>query len=337
MAVFGWKAAPEQFGPTELLDQVVAAEKAGFESVDVSDHFHPWAEAGQAAFAWTWLGAAAARTQRIGLGPGVTSPILRYHPAVLAQATATLAVLAPGRTYFAVGTGEAINDMAAMGEWPDYDERQERMGEAIELIRALWTGDQVTWEGEFFQTRGARLYTRPQNEQIPLYISSLVPNSARFAGVYGDGLFTVGGKQPDEYKEIFEAFDDGARSAGKNPADLPRLIEINVNYTDDKPGIVEIYKKYWAATMIPALFTESIYTPAQAEKNGEPVGEEAILEKMCLSANPREQAEFVEEYLQMGFTHIFFHSVQAEQEEFLSRYGAEVLPLLRESKAGRGK
>jgi coenzyme F420-dependent glucose-6-phosphate dehydrogenase len=331
MAVFGWKAAPEQFGPVALLNQVVAAEEAGFESLDVSDHFHPWAEAGEAAFTWTWLGAAAARTSRITLGPGVTSPILRYHPAVLAQATATLAVMAPGRTYFAVGTGEALNDLAATGQWPAYEERQEMMAEAIDLIRLLWTGDKITWGGEYYETRGAKLYTRPQNEQIPIYVSSMVPNSATFAGEFGDGLFTVGGKEPDEYREMFEAFEEGARSVGKDPARLPRLIELNVNYTDDRDGVLATYKKYWAATMIPALFTESIYTPAQAEKNGAPVGNEAILKKMCLSANAREQVEWVSEYLRLGFTHIFFHSVQEEQEEFLRRYGAEVLPLLRDA------
>ncbi len=332
MTVFGYKAAPEQFGPREMLDQVIVAEEAGFESVDVSDHFHPWAEAGQAAFVWTWLGAAAARTSRIGLGPGVTSPILRYHPAVLAQATATLAVLAPGRTWFAVGTGEALNDMAAMGAWPDHEERQDRMAEAIELIRALWTGEKVSWEGEYYETRGARLYTRPANEQIPLYVSSMVPESASFAGQYGDGLFTTGGKQPEVYKEMFEAFDAGARAAGKEPKKLPRLIELNVNYTDDRAGVVALYKKYWAATMIPALFTESIYTPEQAEKNGEPVGAEAIEAKMCLSANAREQAEWVHEYVRMGFTHIFFHSVQEDQQAFLRSYGADVLPLLRKKR-----
>jgi coenzyme F420-dependent glucose-6-phosphate dehydrogenase len=329
MAVFGWKAAPEQFGPTALLEQAVAAEEAGFEALDVSDHFHPWSEAGQAAFVWTWLGAAAARTSRIILGPGVTSPILRYHPAVLAQATATLAVLAPGRTYFAVGTGEALNDMAAMGAWPDYDERQARMGEAISLIRRLWSGEQVSWDGEYYETRGAKLYTRPQNEQIPLYVSSMVPDSADFAGEHGDGLFTVGGKEPDHYRELFEAFEEGARRAGKNPSQMPRLIELNVNFSDDREGIVSTYKKYWAATSIPALFTESIYTPAQAQENGAAVGAETILEKMCLSTNPREHVEWVSQYLELGFTHIFFHSVQEDQEEFLRSYGAEVLPLLR--------
>jgi coenzyme F420-dependent glucose-6-phosphate dehydrogenase len=140
MLRLGWKAGPEQYPPDELLEYAVAAEAAGFEMLDASDHFHPWAEAGQASFVWTWLGAVAARTSRIVLGPGVTCPILRYHPAIIGQAAATLACLAPGRAYLGVGTGEALNEYAATGWWPTYDERQERLAEAIELMRALWTG-----------------------------------------------------------------------------------------------------------------------------------------------------------------------------------------------------
>jgi coenzyme F420-dependent glucose-6-phosphate dehydrogenase len=329
MAVYGWKAAPEQFGPNELLEQVIVAEESGFESVDVSDHFHPWSEDGQAAFTWTWLGAAAARTKRIVLGPGVTCPILRYHPSIIAQATATLAVMAPERTYLAVGTGEALNEMAATGEWPPYDERQARMGEAIELIRALWSGDVISWDGEYYETRDARLYTRP-NEHIPIYVSSMVPNSAAFAGAYGDGLFTTGGSKPEEYKALFAEFEEGARAAGRDPSTMPRLIELNVAYTNDAESIVKTYKKYWAATMIPALFTESIYSPKQAQENGKPVGAEAIKEKTCISANPKEQLEFVHQYLELGFTHIFFHSVEEDQSGFLKSFGKDVLPKLRD-------
>ena len=194
MIKFGWKAGAEQYPPSALLDYAVIAEQAGFDLLDVSDHFHPWSEAGQASFAWTWLGAAAARTNRITLGPGLTAPILRYHPSIVAQAAATLACLAPGRTYLAVGTGEALNEYSSIGDWPGYVERQARLAEAIALIRALWTGDEVTFDGDFFRTRKARLYTRPE-AAIPLYVSSLSPGSAAFAGKHGDGLLTVVGNR----------------------------------------------------------------------------------------------------------------------------------------------
>ena len=125
MVKFGWKAGTEQFSPDELLDYAVAAEEAGFNSIDASDHFHPWAEAGQACFVWAWLGAVAARTKKIELGTGITCPILRYHPAVIAQAAATVAVLAPGRVFLGVGTGEALNEYSAIGQWPNYNTRHQ--------------------------------------------------------------------------------------------------------------------------------------------------------------------------------------------------------------------
>jgi coenzyme F420-dependent glucose-6-phosphate dehydrogenase len=152
MAKFGWKAGAEQYAPQDLLDYAIAAEQAGFDSLDVSDHFHPWAEKGQACFVWSWLGAVAARTKSITIGTGVTCPILRYHPSIVAQAAATVACLAPGRVYVGVGTGEALNEYSACGRWPEYQERQEQLGEAIELMRELWEGEPVSHHGGFYET-----------------------------------------------------------------------------------------------------------------------------------------------------------------------------------------
>src|SRR5687768_3384333 len=140
---------------------------------------------------WSVLGAIAARTSRITLGTGVTCPILRYHPAIVAQAAATVATLAPGRFFLGIGTGEALNEYSATGLWPSYNERRDQLTEAIDLIRALWSGEKVTHKGEHYETHGAKLYTLP-DEPIPLYISSLVPASAGWAGEYGDGLITAG-------------------------------------------------------------------------------------------------------------------------------------------------
>src|SRR5919206_1480568 len=129
----GWKAGTEQYDPAELLEYAIAAEESGFDSIEASDHFHPWSEKGQACFVWTWLGAVAAQTKRILLGTGVTCPTLRYHPAVIAQAAATLACMAPGRVFLGVGTGEALNEYSATGEWPEYNVRRAQMAEAVEL------------------------------------------------------------------------------------------------------------------------------------------------------------------------------------------------------------
>lgn len=338
MLEFGWKAAPEQYEPNELLAYAIAAEEAGFDALETSDHFHPWAEVGQACFAWTWLGAAAARTTKIRLGTGVTCPILGYHPAVIAQAAATLGAMAPGRAFLCVGTGEALNEYAATGEWPGYDQRQERLAEAIELIRSLWTGDEILWEGAYYDTRKAKLFTLP-SEPIPLYVSTLVPGSAAFAGAYGDGLITVGGKKPEEYREILKNFEDGASEEGRDPTAMPRLIELNVAYTDDVNAAVECFQQYWAGSFVPALFDQKIYTPTMSQQNGQVVGPDTIKRMCCISSNPDDLVAYVQSFVDLGFTQLYFHSAGPDQRAFIERFGRDVLPRLRQLKpsAAQGK
>ena len=329
MVTLGWKAGPEQYPPTDLLEQAITAEQCGFESIDVSDHFHPWSEEGQASFAWTWLGAVAARTDRIHMGPGVTCPILRYHPAIIAQAAATLEYMAPGRVYLALGTGEALNEYASTGLWPEYDERQARLAEAIDLIRALWTGEEVTFHGTYYETRKAKLFTR-SDRPIPIYISSLVPGSADFAGTYGDGLMTVGGQKPDLYKKLLQTFEEAAREAGKDPSTMPRLIELNVAYTDDEQGAIGEMQRYWAGTFIPALFDQKIYTPAMSAQNGEVVGPDTIKQKMCLSPRAEDHIAYAQQHIDLGFDTLFFHCAGPDQKAFLEGYGRDVLPRIKQ-------
>ena len=331
MVQLGWKAGPEQFLPTELLDYAVAAEKAGFDSIDVSDHFNPWSEAGQAAFSWTWLGAVAARTNRIHMGTGVTCPILRYHPAIIAQAAATLSHFAPQRVYLGVGTGEALNEYAATGEWPEYEERREMLAEAIELIRALWTGEEVSFDGMYYTTRKAKLHTPPVSP-IPIFVSALVPHSAEFAGHYGDGLFTVGGKKPELYRQILKSFEDSATNAGKDPSQMPRLIELNVEYTidaDELDSAIQYQLKYWAGSYVPALFNQKIYTPTMSQENGEIVGPDAIKKAACVSSNAEDHVKYAKQYIDLGFDQLFFHSAVPNQDAFIERFASDVLSRLR--------
>jgi coenzyme F420-dependent glucose-6-phosphate dehydrogenase len=329
VAVFGWKAGPEEYPPVKLMEYAVMAEEAGFESINVSDHFAPWSEEGQACFTWTWLGAVAVRTDQMRLGPGVTCPILRYHPAIIAQAAATLSHFAPGRTYLGVGTGEALNEYAATARWPGYDQRQDMLREAIDLIRELWKGNEVSFEGEYYQTRKARLYTPPVQD-IPIYISSLSPNSAKFAGKHGDGIITVGGKKPEAYRQMLKNFESGAREAGRDPTRMPRLIELNVIYGDDLQSGIQAMKKYWAGTYIPALFDQKIYTPKMSAQNGEAVGEDTIRQKGCVSSDPDDHIQFAQQYFELGFDQLYFHTAGSGQEQFLKDYGRDVLPRLKE-------
>jgi coenzyme F420-dependent glucose-6-phosphate dehydrogenase len=328
---FGWKAGTEQYPPEELLQFAVAAEEAGFDSIDVSDHFHPWAERGQACFAWTWLGAAAAKTKRIILGTGVTCPILRYHPSIIAQAAATMARLVPRRFFLGVGTGEALNEYSATGRWPAYKTRQTQMVEAIDLIRKLWSGEVVSHRGEYYETRQAKLYTRSV-DPIPLYISAMVPNSARIAGNYGDGLITVGGEAPEHYHALLENFAAGAKEAGKNPDTMPRIIELAADFADDEEKAIATRKAYWAGVFIPALFTERIYTPKMSETNGQAVGADTIRQSVCISADAEVHMRYAKHYIDLGFDHLIFHAAGPDQSAFIEQYGRLVLPQLRKKK-----
>ncbi len=336
MLQLGWKAGTEQYEPDELLDYAIAAEAAGFDSIAASDHFHPWAEKGQASFVWSWLGAAAARTKTVTLGTSVTCPILRYHPAIIAQAAATIAVLAPERFFLGVGTGEALNEYAATGQWPGYNDRRTQLQEAIELIRALMTGEKVTHKGAYYETRKAKLYTRP-NKPVPIYISSMVPNSATFAGKHGDGLITVGGEEPETYKGIFKNFAAGAKEARKTASRMPKMIELAADYADDEEKAIEIRKAYWAGTAVPALFTEKIYTPEMSEQNGKVVGSDTIRKSACISADPDEHVRHAQRYIDLGFDHLIFHSAGPDQQKFIEFYGRDVLPRLRQKAKGRHK
>lgn len=329
MIKIGWKAGTEQYQPDELLEDAIVAEQSGFKSIDVSDHFHPWAEAGSCCYTWTWLGAAASRTKNIELGTGVTCPIIRYHPSIIAQAAATVAYLLKKRSfYLGLGTGEALNEYASVGLWPGYRARQIMLAEAIQLIRQLWTGEETTFAGEYYETKKAKLYTLPKIP-IPIYLSSLVPESAFFAGQQGDGLITVGGQTTDMYKQILKNFSEGAKKAGKDPQKMPKLIEINVAYTDDKKAAIAEMKKYWAGTFVIALFDQKIYTPKMSQTNGSVVGNDTVEEKMCISANAKDHVDYLKQYIDLGFTDIYVHYAGPDQKKFLREYGKDLLPQIR--------
>lgn len=328
MVQFGWKAGPEQYPPVELMKYAIAADKAGFDMLDASDHFHPWSEEGQACFTWTWFGAVATQTQRIGLSSGVTCPILRYHPSIIAQASATVTHFAPNRFTLGVGTGEALNEFAATGQWPEYAERRDRLAEAIELIRALWTGEPVTYKGKYYHTNKARLYTPPASP-VPIIVSALVPHSAQFAGKYGDGLWSVGGKQPEIYQKIIKNFEESAREAGKDPKRMPRWLELTVGYSNNPEAEIQSRLKYWAGAHVPALFDQKIYTPKMSQENGEVVGADTLKKMGCFSSNPEDHVKFVKPYIDLGFDHIIFHSGGPDQLAFIESYARDVLPKLR--------
>ncbi|MGL4340788.1 MAG: glucose-6-phosphate dehydrogenase (coenzyme-F420), partial [Rhodoglobus sp.] len=236
----GYKASAEQFDPRELVEIAVAAEQHGMDSVAVSDHFQPWRhQGGHAPFSLGWMAAVGERTSSIRIGTSVMTPTFRYNPAVLAQAFATMGCLYPGRIMLGVGTGEALNEVAAgfrgpgQQPWPEFRERFARLRESIALIRQLWGEDRVSFDGEFYSTHDASIYDRPE-VAIPIYIAAGGPVVARYAGRAGEGMICTSGKGMQLYTEqLIPALQEGAEQVGRSVESIDRMIEIKLSYDTD--------------------------------------------------------------------------------------------------------
>jgi coenzyme F420-dependent glucose-6-phosphate dehydrogenase len=330
----GYKASAEQFGPRELLDYALAAERNGFDSAAISDHFQPFRHTGgHAPAALPWLGALAATSSRARIGTSVLTPTLRYHPSVVAQAFATLACLAPGRVFLGVGTGESMNEVPPVGiEWPRFAERLQRLREAIELIRRLWTEDRVSFKGAHYRTHQATVYDRPA-EPVPVLIAAAGPKAARFVGEVGDGFITTSGKRRELYTEtLLPAVFEGARAAGRDPGELELMLEVKVSYEHDLQRAVE-ETRFWAALALPAEAKQGVDDPLELERlaSEEHVRSES---RFIVSGDAEEMADQIGSYVEMGFRHLIFHSPAPDQHRFVERFGAEVLPILRDRYAG---
>ena len=324
----GYKASAEQFGPRALLDFTVTAENNGFDSVFVSDHFQPWRHSdGHAPFAFAWLGAVGEKTNRIALGTSVVTPTFRYHPALVAQAFGTLGVLFPDRMILGVGTGEHLNEGALGVQWPDNRERFARLREAVRLIRQLWTEQSVTFDGDYYHTRNATIYDRPE-DQIPIYVGAGGPQVAKFAGRAGDGLICTSGKGMELYSEqLLPSFSDGAKESGRNPGELDKMIEIEVSYDTDRARAMED-TKIWSALALPAEQKAGIDDPREMERLARTV-EDVAYRRWLVSSDPDEHIEQLRPYLELGFNHLVFHAPGEDQTRFIELYGSQILPRIR--------
>src|ERR1700743_3086124 len=243
----GYKASAEQFGPRELLDFSIEAEKVGLDIVAVSDHFQPWRhEGGHAPNALVGLGALAQATERVTMGTSVLTPTLRYNPSIIAQAFGTLGALAPGRVFLGVGTGESLNETPATGgEFPGAKERRLRLAEAVSLIEQLWREDRVDFAGAYDEPRRATIYDRPE-QPVPIFIAASGPLAAKLAGRRGDGFISTSGKDPQLYKDLMANLAEGAEKAERDPAEIRKQIEIKVSYDRDYDAAFEACK-IWSA------------------------------------------------------------------------------------------
>ena len=330
MLKLGYKASAEQFGPRELLDFSVIAEEVGFDSVMVSDHFQPWRHhGGHAPYSLAWLAALGERTSRVTIGTSVATPTFRYHPAVVAQAMGTIAVLNPGRTILGVGTGESLNEVPATGmEWPKFKERFGRLREAIELMRQLWTEERVSFDGEYYKTANATIYDRP-DEPVPIYIAAAGPTASRLAGRVGDGFICTSGKEPELYREtLLPNIQAGLDKAGRAMDDIEKTIEMKVSFdTDNKRATQDT--KHWAALALSPEEKTGVEDPLEMEKLADALPVERAASRWIVSTDPDEHIERIAPYIELGFSHLVFHAPGPDQERFLRLYAREVLPRIR--------
>jgi coenzyme F420-dependent glucose-6-phosphate dehydrogenase len=325
----GYKASAEQFDPATLLEFAVEAERAGLEIVATSDHFQPWVHnGGHSPAALPWLGAAAARTSSATLGTSVLTPTLRYHPSIVAQAFATLGCLAPGRVFLGVGTGEAMNETPVTGgEFPGRKERRQRLAEAIELIRLLWREERVDFEGRFYRTRQATIYDRP-DEPVPIYVAASGPLAAKLAGRAGEGFICTSGKDPALYEELLGKVAEGASQAGRDPDEIRRMIEIKVSYDRERERAIS-NTHFWAALGLEPEQKEGIEDPIEMERVARENLDQAPRRFIC-SDDPEEVVDKIRVYTGLGFDELLLHGPGQDQRRFLSQFGEDVLPLLRD-------
>jgi probable non-F420 flavinoid oxidoreductase len=323
MAIFGYHASHEQFPPSGLLSCVQLAEQAGFQAAMCSDHFAPWTTAqGHSGFAWSWLGAA---LQATGLPFGcVTAPGQRYHPAIVAQAAATLAELFPGRFWMALGSGEALNEHVTGTGWPVKRDRDARLLECVAVIRALLAGETVSHRGLVTVDR-ARLWSRPASPP-PLLGAAVSAETAGRVGGWADGLITV--NQPaDRLRRVVDAFRAGG-GEGK-----PISLQVHLAFAADEATALATAREQWASGALDGSLGWELELPEQFEAATRHVRPDDLRDAVVVAADPGRLAESLAGYVELGFDAVYLHEVGRDQRRFIELAGDELLPLLHGDRA----
>lgn len=319
----GYVLAHEQFPTQDLVEYAVAAEEAGFDGVWASDHFHPWQDnQGHCGHAWITLAAVGQLTKRIAIGTGVTCPIYRYHPPIVAQAFATLAALYPGRLFLGVGTGEALNELPGGGGWGPYRERAARLREAITLIRRLWSGEWVTSQGPAFPLENARLYTEPP-VPVPIFVAASGRGSAHLAGELGDGWITNADAFPPE-PGVAQAYRSGLALAGKDEREAHVLVELYVVVGDEAEALEAARLWQFGPVMNQLL---NLADPRLIQRRAEAMSAPGkTIASWVVSPDPTAHVNRIEELFRNGVTQVYIHVPQPNQRAVIDFYSREVLP-----------
>ncbi|MGZ4699452.1 MAG: TIGR03557 family F420-dependent LLM class oxidoreductase [Oryzihumus sp.] len=326
---FGYAAMLEQFHPSEVVDLTALAEDHGFSGCMAADHFQPWVpQQGQAAFVWNVLTAVGERT-RGDMGPGVTCPSFRFHPAMVAQAAATLEAMYPGRSWLGVGSGEALNEHVIGGYWPEAGERSRRMFEAIELIKKLFdasiAGKDIKHKGEFFTMETSRLWTMPEVAP-PVLVATAGPINAKKTGKFADGIITVGAPL-EKIEGLFAKFAEGAREAGKDPDTMPKVLQLHMSWAATDEEALSNALTEWpnGGMKFPKADIRSPHDFAQMAKLVRPEDFEG---RMVISSDPDEHRAYIQRFVDLGFDRIYLHNVGRNQAEWIEVFGRDVLPKL---------
>jgi len=323
----GYAAMLEQFHPTDLLEWCPQAEAAGFSAgFMVSEHFQPWTpQQGNAAFAWTFMGALGQRTT-LPIGLAVTAPGFRFHPAVIAHAAATMGAMYPGRFWLGLGAGEALNEHVIGGKWPEIGVRSHMLFEAIEIINKLFTGEVVRHSGDYFTLESAKLYTRP-DQPVPIYVATAGPINAKRTGRHADGMITVGAAD-EKIQMLWGKFAEGALQSGRDPHTMPKLLQIHVSWADTQAVAESNAIREWPNGGMP-FPKQDVRHPEDFANMAMLVRPEHFTNRVLISADLDEHAAHVQKFVDMGFDEVHIHNVGRNQAEFIEAFGEKVLPQLR--------
>jgi len=321
----GYAAALEQFAPQEMIELCETAEQHGFVGTMAADHFQPWVpQQGQASYVWNVLSAVGQRTEG-DLGPGVTCPTFRHHPAIVGQAAATLEAMYPGRTWLGLGSGEALNEHMFGRYWPEVPERIRMMFEAVELIQKLFTGKDVKHAGEFFKLHSMRMWTMPEAPP-PILIATAGPITAKKTGARCEGIITPGATT-EKVAGVLARFDEGARSQGKDPSTMPKLLQLHMSWAPTDERALENAMTEWpnGGMRFPKQDVRSPYDFAQLAALVRPEDFEG---RMVISSDPDVHRAEIQRFLDLGVTRVYLHNVGRNQAEWMDVFGRDVLPKL---------
>jgi G6PDH family F420-dependent oxidoreductase len=317
MAKIGYFLSSEQFGPQELVDQAKRAEDAGFEALWISDHFHPWNdEQGQSPFVWGVIGALSQATS-LPVSTAVTCPTIRIHPAIIAHAAATAAVQLGGRFVLGVGSGEALNEHILGDPWPSVGVRQEMLEEAVEVIRLLHRGEQISHHGEHYEVQEARIYTRP-DQPVPIYVSGFGPQGAELAGRIGDGYALA---MPDA--DLVKKF----RSSGGGRK--PVQAGTKVTWDRDADTALDIAHRLWGNEGLPGQSAQILPRPQDFAALQALVPKDDIGESIACGADPDKHAAQVRSYLDADIDEVYVQQIGPDMDGFFASWQRDILPQLR--------